>query len=58
MKPTHEMLQSGADWRGGLAGRPPLGPTAQLPLHTDSSCQLHSQSYTYFGEIPNFIVIS
>jgi hypothetical protein len=38
VKPTHERLQGGAGRPGGLASRPPLGPTSQRPLHTASSC--------------------
>jgi hypothetical protein len=38
MKPTHERLQGGAGHPGGLAGRPPPGPTGQRPLDTASSC--------------------
>jgi hypothetical protein len=29
MKPTHERLQSGVYWSGGLADRPPPRPTSQ-----------------------------
>jgi hypothetical protein len=58
VKPTHERLQSGAGRPGGLAGWPPPGPTGQRHLHIASSCQVHSQSDTYFGEIPNFLVFS
>jgi hypothetical protein len=58
MKPTCERLQSGAGQTGGLADRPPPGPTGQQPLHTASSRQVHSQSDTYFGVIPVFLVIS
>jgi hypothetical protein len=58
MKPTHERLQSGADRPWGLTGRPPPGPTVQWPLHTASSCQVHSRDDTYFGGILNFHVIS
>jgi hypothetical protein len=50
VKLTRERLQSGAV-------RPPHGPTSQRPLHTASSCQVHSQGDTYFGGIPNFLVI-
>jgi hypothetical protein len=50
-KPTCERLQGGA-------GRPPPGPTGQRPLHTASSCQVHPRGDTYFGGIPNFLVIS
>jgi hypothetical protein len=42
VKPTHERLQSGVEWPGGLAGWPPPRPTGQRPLHTASSCQVHS----------------
>jgi hypothetical protein len=55
MKQTCEMLQSGASQLGSLAGRPPTG---QWPLHTASSCQVHSRGDTYFGGIPIFLVIS
>jgi hypothetical protein len=58
VKPTRERLQSGAGQPGGLAGRPPAGPTGQRPLHTTSSCLVHSQGDTYFDGIPNFVVIS
>jgi hypothetical protein len=58
MKPTHEWLQSGADRPRSFADRPPPGPTGQWPLHTASSCQVHSQGDTYFGGILNFLVIS
>jgi hypothetical protein len=51
VKPTSERLQGGA-------GRPPPGPTGQQPLHSASSCQVDSQGDTYFGGIPNFLVIS
>jgi hypothetical protein len=57
-KPTHEWLQGGAGRPGGLAGRPLLGPTGQRPLHTASSCQVHPRGDTYFGGIPNFLIIS
>jgi hypothetical protein len=57
MKPTPERLQDGATRPGGLAGRPPRGPTGQRPLHTASSCQAHPQGDTYFGGILNFHVI-
>jgi hypothetical protein len=43
-------------WRGG-AGRPPLGPTGQRPLHTASLCQVHPRGDTYFVRIPNFLLI-
>jgi hypothetical protein len=58
MKLTHERLQSGAGRLGGLAGRPPTGPSGQWPLHTTSSCQVHSWGDSYFGGITNFLVIS
>jgi hypothetical protein len=48
---THGRLQSRAD-------RPPTGPTRQWPLHTASSCQVHSSGDTNFGRIPHFHVIS
>jgi hypothetical protein len=47
----HERLNSGAD-------RPPSGTTGLWPLHTASSCQVHSRGDTYFGGIPIFLVIS
>jgi hypothetical protein len=50
VKPTCERLQSGADQPGGLADRPPLGPTGQWPLHTVSSCQVHSRGDTILVE--------
>jgi hypothetical protein len=53
-----ERLQSGADWPGSLAGWPPTGPTCQWPLHTASSCQVHSGGDTYFVTISYFLVIS
>jgi hypothetical protein len=58
VKPTRERLQCGPSQPGGLASRPPSGSTGQRPLHTASSCQVHSWGDTYFGEIPNFLVIS
>jgi hypothetical protein len=51
VKLTHERLQGGV-------GRPPPEPTGQRPLHTTSSCQVHPRGDTYFGGIPNFLVIS
>jgi hypothetical protein len=51
VKQTRERLPSGAGW-------PPPGPTGQWPLHTASSCQVHSYGETYFGGIPIFLVIS
>jgi hypothetical protein len=51
MKETRKTLQSGA-------GRPPPGPTGQWPLYTASLCQVHSLGDTYFGGIPNVLVIS
>jgi hypothetical protein len=56
-KPTHERLQGGAGQLGGLAGRPPPEPIGQWPLHNASSCQVHPRCETYFGGIPNFLVI-
>jgi hypothetical protein len=50
-KPNRERLHGGA-------GRPPPEPTGQQPLHSASSCQVDSQGDTYFGGIPNFLVIS
>jgi hypothetical protein len=58
VKPNRERLQYGADRPGGLAGQPPPRPTAQWPLHTASSCHVHPRGDTYFGGIPNFLVIS
>jgi hypothetical protein len=58
MKPTHERLQSGVDRLGSLAVRPPPGPTGWWPLHTTSSCQVHSRGDTYFGGIPILLEIS
>jgi hypothetical protein len=58
VKPTHERLHSGASQPGGLASWPRPGPTGQWPLHTSSSCQLHSKGDTYFGGILIFLVIS
>jgi hypothetical protein len=57
-KETPGRLQSGAGWPGSLAGQPPTGPTRQWPFHTTSSCQVYTQSDTYFSRIPNFLVIS
>jgi hypothetical protein len=57
-KPTHMRLHGGANRLGGLADRPPPGPTGQWPLHTASSCQVHPLDDTYFGGILNFHVIS
>jgi hypothetical protein len=37
-KPIRERLQGGAGRLGGLACRPPPGPTSQQPLHPASSC--------------------
>jgi hypothetical protein len=51
MKPTHKGQQSWAD-------RPPPMPTGPRPLHTASSCEVHSRGDTYFGGIPIFFVIS
>jgi hypothetical protein len=51
VKPTRERLQGGT-------GRPPPTPAGQWPLQTASSCQVHARGDTYFGEIPNFLVIS
>jgi hypothetical protein len=58
MKQTHDRVQSGVGRPGSLAGRPPPRPTGQWPLHTASSCQVHSYDDTYFGELPIFLVIS
>jgi hypothetical protein len=58
MKSTRERQQSGAGQLGGLPGRPPPGPSGQQPLHTASSCQVHSRGDTYFGGILNLLVIS
>jgi hypothetical protein len=57
MKPTRERLQGGADRLEGLASRPPPRPTGQQPLHTASSYQVHLWGDTYFGGIPNFLII-
>jgi hypothetical protein len=51
VKLTHERQICGA-----IQPRPL--PTGQWPLQTASSCQVHSQGDTYFGGIPNFLVIS
>jgi hypothetical protein len=51
MKQTRETLESGAD-------RQPPRPTGRWPLHTASSCQVHSRGDTYLGGIPIFLVIS
>jgi hypothetical protein len=56
-KEAHRRLQSGASQPGSLAGQPPTGPTHQWPLHMASSCQVYSQGDTYFGRIPNFLII-
>jgi hypothetical protein len=58
MKQTRERLQSGADRTRSLAGRPPPGPNSQWPLHTASSCLVHSCGDTYFSGILIFLVIS
>jgi hypothetical protein len=62
-------FHSAASWRAspprkltgghkvGPAGQPPTRPTHQWPLHTASSCQVYSRGGTYFGRIPNFLVI-
>jgi hypothetical protein len=40
-------------------GRPATpGPTSQRPLYTTSLCQVHPRGDTYFGGIPNILVIS
>jgi hypothetical protein len=57
IKLTRESLQSGAGRPGGLAGRPPPGPTGQQPLYTASSCHVESRGDNYFGRIPNFLII-
>jgi hypothetical protein len=57
-KTTHERLQGGAGQTGGLAGRTPLGPTSQRPLHIASLCQVHPQGNSYFGGILNLLGIS
>jgi hypothetical protein len=57
-KPTRERLQDGAGRPRGLTGRPSPRPTGQRPLHTTSSCQVHPWGDSYFGGIPNFLVIS
>jgi hypothetical protein len=58
VKPISERLHGGDGRPGGLAGRPLPGPTGQRPLHTASSCQVHPRCDTYFGGIPNFLIIS
>jgi hypothetical protein len=58
VKPTHDMLQGGAGRPSGLANWPPPGSTGQRPLYISSSCQVHPRGDTYFGGIPNFLVIS
>jgi hypothetical protein len=58
VKQTHERLQSGTGQPESLAGWPPPGPTSQWPLHTASSCQVHSRGDTYFGGILIFFVIN
>jgi hypothetical protein len=58
VKPTRERLQCVAGWQGSFAGRPPPGPTGQWPLHSASSCQVHSWGDSYFGGIQIFLVIS
>jgi hypothetical protein len=57
-KLTRERLQGGVRRSRGLAGWPPPRPTGQWPLHTASSCQVLPRGDTYFGGIPNFLVIS
>jgi hypothetical protein len=54
---THGRLQSGAGRPGSLVGRAPTWPTHQWPLQRASLCQVYSQGDTYFGRIPNFLVI-
>jgi hypothetical protein len=58
MKQTRERLEIGASRSRILADWPAPGPTGQWPLHTASSCQVHSRGDTYFGGIPIFLVIS
>jgi hypothetical protein len=58
VNPTHERLQGGVGRLGGLADWPPPEPTGQWPLHTTSSYQVHPRGDTYFGGIPNFLIIS
>jgi hypothetical protein len=57
-KETLRRLQSGADRLRSLADRPPTGPTCQWPLHMASSCQVYFRGDTYFGRIPNFLIIT
>jgi hypothetical protein len=49
-KETHRRLQSGAGRLGSLVSRPPTGPTCPWPLHTASSCQVHSRVTLIFVE--------
>jgi hypothetical protein len=58
MKPRAKVTENLAGWPGDLVSRPARGPISQQPLHTVSSCQVHPQSNTYFGGIPDFLVIS
>jgi hypothetical protein len=58
VKPTCERLQGGASRPRGFTDQPPPGPTGQQPLHPASSCQVHPLGDTYFGRIPNFLVVS
>jgi hypothetical protein len=58
VKQTRDSLQSGAARSGSLIGRPPPRPTGQWPLHTASSCQVHSCGDPYFCVILIFLVIS
>jgi hypothetical protein len=58
VKLTCERLQNGAARAGCLVGQRPPRATSQGPLYTTSSCQVHSRGDTYFGVIPNFLVIS
>jgi hypothetical protein len=57
IKETYGRLKSGAGRLGSLVGRPPTGPTRQWPFHKACSCEVYSRGNTYFGRIPNFLVI-
>jgi hypothetical protein len=56
-KPRAKLTYNLAGRPGDLDGRPPPRPTSQRPLHTASSCQVHPRGDTYFGRIPNLLVI-
>jgi hypothetical protein len=60
---VREEEEGGRLGRAGGLGRPggrgPVGEGREnRPLHTTSSCPVHSQGDTYFDGIPNFVVIS